>query len=73
MTVLSWITQPFFGCRHRDLSRVFTIDNQTYQVCFECGRRIDYSWERMCSLEPSDSVNRLVPLDNSRPARASIL
>jgi hypothetical protein len=72
MTILNWIIQWFFTCRHRDLSRVFTIDTRTYQVCFDCGRRIDYSWERMRSLKPCDSANRLVPLDSRRPAQASI-
>jgi hypothetical protein len=30
-----------FGCRHRHLSRVFTIQNRTYKVCFDCGREFD--------------------------------
>jgi len=72
MTVHSWIIQCFFACQHRDLSRVFTINNRTYQVCFDCGREINYSWELMCSLEPSDSANRLLPLDNRRSAQASM-
>lgn len=48
------ITQPFasvldfaFGCRHRKLSRVFTIDNQSYRVCCECGATFNYSLETM--------------------------
>jgi hypothetical protein len=48
------VTQPFanlldfaFGCRHRKLSRVFTIDNHSYQVCFECGATFNYSLETM--------------------------
>lgn len=36
-----------FGCRHRRLSRVLTIDNQTYQVCLNCGARLRYSWNTM--------------------------
>ena len=48
MKALHWIFS-FFACHHRDLSRVFTIKNRTYQVCFECGREIDYSWELMHS------------------------
>ena len=72
MTALNWIVQWFFACRHRDLSRVFTINKRTYQVCFDCGREIDYSWEHMCSLEPYDSENRLVSLDSRTPAQASI-
>jgi len=35
------IFQFFFGCRHHHLSRVFTIKNRTYKVCFDCGREFD--------------------------------
>ena len=34
------IVQFAFECHHCDLSRVFTIQNRTYQVCFECGRKL---------------------------------
>jgi hypothetical protein len=34
---LLWILQFIFGCRHRHLSRVFTIKRRTYRVCFDCG------------------------------------
>ena len=33
--------QFVFGCRHRHLSRVFTIKRRTYRVCFDCGREFD--------------------------------
>jgi len=33
--------QFIFGCRHRHLSRVFTIKHRTYRVCFDCGREFD--------------------------------
>jgi hypothetical protein len=36
-----------FGCHHRNLSRVFTIDGRTYRVCCECGAQFDYSLEKM--------------------------
>ena len=41
--IFEWI----FGCHHRHLSRVFTIDRQTYKVCFACGTRLRYSWRTM--------------------------
>ena len=41
--MLDWI----FGCHHRHVSRVFTIDGQTYQVCFACGAKLRYSWRTM--------------------------
>jgi len=37
MKPLRWILQFAFGCRHRHLSRVFTIKHRTYRVCFDCG------------------------------------
>lgn len=41
MKSLSNIFQFIFGCRHRHLSRVFTIKRRTYKVCFDCGREFD--------------------------------
>ncbi len=38
------------GCRHRHQSRPFTLDNQTYKVCLDCGRVIHYSLEHMAPL-----------------------
>ncbi len=35
------VVQFIFGCRHRHLSRVFTIKLRTYRVCFDCGREFD--------------------------------
>ena len=40
-----------FGCHHRKLSRVFTIDGRSYKVCCSCGRRFDYSLRTM-SIRP---------------------
>ncbi len=41
--ILSWL----FQCHHRRLSRVFTIQRQTYCVCLDCGARLRYSWNAM--------------------------
>jgi len=41
------IADFIFGCRHGQLSRVFTIDRQTYKVCCDCGAKFKYSLERM--------------------------
>jgi RNA polymerase-binding transcription factor DksA len=38
------------ACRHRHQSRPFTLDNQTYKVCLDCGKEIGYSLERMAPL-----------------------
>ena len=36
-----------FGCHHKSLSRVFTLDGQTYRVCCDCGARFGYSLQTM--------------------------
>ena len=41
-----------FGCHHRNLSRVFTINGRTYRVCCGCGAKFDYSLETMCLRHP---------------------
>ena len=41
MNPLRWIFQFVFGCRHRHMSRVFTIKGRTYKVCFDCGEEFD--------------------------------
>jgi hypothetical protein len=42
----------FFGCRHRQLSRVFTLDRRTYRVCCNCGMKFEYSLESMSIRNP---------------------
>jgi hypothetical protein len=41
MNRLRGIFQFLFRCRHKHMSRVFTIKNRTYRVCFDCGREFD--------------------------------
>jgi hypothetical protein len=41
MSALVDLLHFVFGCRHRHLSRVFTIQRRTYKVCFDCGREFD--------------------------------
>ena len=36
-----------FGCRHRRLSRPFTLLGKTYEVCLTCGKKFSYSLETM--------------------------
>lgn len=62
--------QSVFGCHHGHLSRVFTIQKRTYQVCFDCGRQIEYSWALMHSA-PQAPDDAGTPLDSARPAVAS--
>ena len=41
MSLILGIFQFGFGCRHRHLSRMFTIKHRTYRVCFDCGWEFD--------------------------------
>lgn len=36
-----------FGCHHRKLSRVFTIEGHSYKVCCDCGATFNYSLQTM--------------------------
>ena len=38
---LLWFLRVAFGCRHKQMSRVFTIKSRTYRVCFQCGREFE--------------------------------
>jgi hypothetical protein len=64
MRPLSRAFQFAFGCRHGQLSRVFTIRKRTYQVCLECGQEFEYSWRRMQSLRASVEENPYAPPRN---------
>ncbi len=44
-----------FGCHHVHLSRVFTLQGETYKVCCDCGAKFAYSLETM-------SIERRLPL-----------
>jgi len=57
MKPLLWVFQFVFGWGHGQLSRVFMIKKRTYQVCFECGREFEYSWELMHSMRSNAADN----------------
>ena len=44
---LANVLEIAFGCHHRKLSRVFTIEGHSYKVCCDCGQRFDYSLRTM--------------------------
>jgi len=73
MKLLLSIFQFAFGCQHSQLSRVFTIKNRTYQVCFECGRQFEYSWEMMRSLELDVADNAYAPLSSAEHGEVSVI
>jgi hypothetical protein len=69
MKLLLWLFQFFVGCHHNQLSRVFTIKQRTYQVCFQCGKEFEYSWALMHSSLPWNVVgNAAAPLNEARHA-----
>jgi len=72
-TSLLWTFESLFGCHHQQLSRVFTIRRRTYQVCIECGREFEYSWEFMQSMRPSVADNAYTPLNVVSQAEASAI
>ena len=47
---MDWLFRVYdfiFGCRHSNLSRVFTIGGDTYRVCCLCGFKLPYSLDSM--------------------------
>ncbi len=49
-SLLGFFYDIIFGCRHWSQTRPFTLDQQTYKVCLDCGKQIYYSRERMTPL-----------------------
>ena len=47
MAILLAILDFLFGCHHVQLSRVFTLQGETYRVCCDCGAKFAYSLETM--------------------------
>jgi hypothetical protein len=44
----------FFGCHHERQTRMFTLDQETYKVCLDCGSHIYYSLESLRPLSPRE-------------------
>jgi DNA-directed RNA polymerase subunit RPC12/RpoP len=55
---MSHVLSSAFGCRHDRLSRLFTIQDESYMVCLACGHRVFYSVETMRPLGRRE-LNRL--------------
>ena len=58
MPIGSKIWSLLFGCRHRELSRAFTNDGETYKVCLKCGAHLPYSWETMTVLPQTKQARK---------------
>jgi DNA-directed RNA polymerase subunit RPC12/RpoP len=65
-SLLEFFYDVIFGCRHVRQTRPFTLEQQTYKVCLDCGHKIFYSRERMSPLSARE-VRRM------RAAEAGIL
>jgi hypothetical protein len=50
LNLLGFFYDIVFGCRHWSQTRPFTLEQQTYKVCLDCGKQIYYSTERMTPL-----------------------
>jgi hypothetical protein len=45
--VVNFFTEILFGCSHGRLTRPFTLGEETYKVCLDCGKQIYYSAQEM--------------------------
>ena len=52
--IVNFLYGLLLGCRHDRLTRPFTIEQQTYKVCLDCGRHIFYSTNTMRPLKGRD-------------------
>jgi hypothetical protein len=50
LAIIDFFCEILFGCRHDKQTRPFTLEQQTYKVCLDCGKQIFYSAERMTPL-----------------------
>jgi hypothetical protein len=41
--IFNFFYEIFFGCTHDRLTRPFTLQEETYKVCLDCGAQIYYS------------------------------
>ena len=64
MAILLAILDFLFGCHHLHLSRVFTLQGETYRVCCDCGAKFAYSLETMSIEAPPATHCCLDPVSN---------
>jgi hypothetical protein len=62
-----------FGCHHRKLSRVFTINGHSYKVCCDCGATFRYSLETMSILHHHKAPSALRRLQMGSRGRRLLL
>ena len=42
-TIFRFFYEMLFGCSHSHLTRIFTLQDETYRVCLDCGVHVPYS------------------------------
>lgn len=62
-SIVTFFYEILLGCRHEKLTRPFTIEEQTYKVCLDCGQQVFYSAESMRPLSASE-VRRMKMAQN---------
>jgi hypothetical protein len=50
--IYDFFYEMILGCSHAHLTRPFTLQNETYMVCLDCGKQIYYSPVTMRPLSP---------------------
>ena len=45
--IFNFLYEILLGCRHDHLTRPFTLQQQTYKVCLDCGKHVFYSADTM--------------------------
>ena len=73
MKPLLWMFRFVFVCHHSQLSRVFTIQKRTYQVCMKCGKEVEYSWALMNSVPPNPAGHAHAPRNDARHSPVSVM
>ena len=66
-----WIGR-MFGCRHKEMSRPFSSDDQTYRACLTCGARRSFNlgqWEMSGGFYYSLPTNKHFRAINGLPPR----
>jgi len=53
-TLFSFCYEILLGCSHRHQTRIFTMQQETYRVCLDCGKHILYSSVTMRPLSARD-------------------
>jgi hypothetical protein len=41
--IFTFFCEIFLSCSHSHLTRIFTVNQETYRVCLDCGKHIAYS------------------------------